>query len=86
MISLRNLTHLNVTKSLKTQTCHTRHISSLERNNFLVINDEIKYAQNKPVVALESTIITHGLPYPVNLETALEVENVVRQQNVNKNN
>lgn len=32
----------------------------------------------RPVVALESTIITHGMPYPANLETALEVEQVVR--------
>ncbi|HEY5819560.1 MAG TPA: pseudouridine-5'-phosphate glycosidase [Mesorhizobium sp.] len=31
-----------------------------------------------PVVALESTIITHGMPHPANLETALEVEKVVR--------
>lgn len=33
----------------------------------------------RPVVALESTIITHGMPYPRNAETALAVENVVRQ-------
>jgi len=33
----------------------------------------------KPVVALESTIITHGMPYPANLETALAVEEVVRE-------
>lgn len=32
----------------------------------------------RPVVALESTIISHGMPYPQNLETALEVEEVVR--------
>ncbi|XP_050068890.1 uncharacterized protein LOC126557228 [Anopheles maculipalpis] len=32
------------------------------------------------VVALESTIITHGMPYPANLDTALEVEHIVRQQ------
>uniref|UniRef100_A0A8D8DXX4 Pseudouridine-5'-phosphate glycosidase n=1 Tax=Culex pipiens TaxID=7175 RepID=A0A8D8DXX4_CULPI len=32
------------------------------------------------VVALESTIITHGMPYPHNLETALEVEQIVRQK------
>ena len=32
----------------------------------------------KPVVALESTIITHGMPYPQNVETAREVENTVR--------
>jgi len=35
----------------------------------------------KPVVALESTIITHGMPPPQNLSTALEVEQIVRQQN-----
>ncbi|XP_021163178.2 pseudouridine-metabolizing bifunctional protein C1861.05 [Fundulus heteroclitus] len=35
-------------------------------------------AQNKPVVALESTIITHGMPYPHNLSTAKEVEAIVR--------
>ncbi|MEM8917109.1 MAG: pseudouridine-5'-phosphate glycosidase, partial [Pseudomonadota bacterium] len=36
-------------------------------------------AQGKPLVALESTIIAHGMPFPRNLETAREVENVVRQ-------
>jgi len=34
---------------------------------------------NKPIVALESTIITHGMPYPKNMEVAHEVEEVVRQ-------
>lgn len=34
-------------------------------------------AQNKPVVALESTIISHGMPYPQNVETALAVEKIV---------
>ncbi|WP_174800625.1 pseudouridine-5'-phosphate glycosidase [Martelella limonii] len=36
-------------------------------------------AASRPVVALESTIITHGMPYPANLETALGVEAVVRE-------
>ena len=36
-------------------------------------------AAGRPVVALESTIITHGMPYPANLETALGVEAVVRE-------
>jgi pseudouridylate synthase len=36
-------------------------------------------AMNRPVVALESTIITHGMPYPANVETALSVEEVVRR-------
>lgn len=35
-------------------------------------------AGNQPVVALESTVITHGLPYPANLETALAMEEAVR--------
>ncbi|KAJ3595987.1 hypothetical protein NHX12_002396 [Muraenolepis orangiensis] len=37
-------------------------------------------ADHQPVVALESTIITHGMPYPHNLRTALEVEALVRAQ------
>src|ERR1700690_696557 len=35
-------------------------------------------AEKRPVVALESTIITHGMPYPQNLETALMLEEIVR--------
>lgn len=34
--------------------------------------------QNRPIVALESTLITHGLPYPTSVETALAMENAVR--------
>lgn len=46
----------------------------------LLINPEVKKAleENKPVVALESTIISHGMPYPKNVETALRVEKVIR--------
>ncbi len=49
-------------------------------NPFLKISPEVAQAlqQNKPVVALESTIISHGMPYPKNVETALAVEQVVR--------
>ncbi|MEZ4776849.1 MAG: pseudouridine-5'-phosphate glycosidase [Bacteroidia bacterium] len=36
-------------------------------------------AENRPVVALESTIISHGMPYPQNLETANKVETIVRE-------
>ncbi|MBT3319164.1 MAG: pseudouridine-5'-phosphate glycosidase [Clostridia bacterium] len=48
--------------------------------NFLEISQEVAeaLAQGKPVVALESTIISHGMPYPKNVQTALEVEQVVR--------
>lgn len=44
------------------------------------ISDEVKQAlaNGKPVVALESTIISHGMPYPKNVETALLVEKTVR--------
>ncbi len=46
----------------------------------LQINPEVKdaLASRRPVVALESTIITHGMPYPANAETAREVEAEVR--------
>ena len=37
-------------------------------------------AQGRPVVALESTIISHGMPYPRNIETAELVENTVRAE------
>ena len=45
------------------------------------ISEEVKRAleNNMPVVALESTIISHGMPYPKNVETAYEVERVVRE-------
>jgi pseudouridine-5'-phosphate glycosidase len=40
----------------------------------------VALAERRPVVALESTIITHGMPYPQNLETAKMLENAVRSQ------
>lgn len=44
------------------------------------INPEVAKAlkENRPVVALESTIISHGMPYPKNVETALKVEETIR--------
>lgn len=52
-------------------------------NNYLEINEEIKKAieNNKPIVALESTIISHGMPYPKNVETALKCEEIIRSNN-----
>ncbi|WP_346886483.1 pseudouridine-5'-phosphate glycosidase [Clostridium sp. UBA4395] len=48
---------------------------------YLDINPEVKAAliEGKPVVALESTIISHGMPYPKNVETALKVESIIRE-------
>ena len=49
-------------------------------NKYLDISPEVSaaLAAGKPVVALESTIISHGMPYPQNVETALAVEQIVR--------
>ena len=52
----------------------------MKLNAYLDIAPEVKAAleSGKPVVALESTIISHGMPYPQNVETALNVEKIVR--------
>ena len=46
----------------------------------LFVSKEVREAldNNRPVVALESTIISHGMPYPKNVETALSVEKIIR--------
>ncbi len=46
----------------------------------LIYSDEVAYARahGQPIVALESTLITHGLPYPANRDTALAMEQAVR--------
>ena len=48
-------------------------------NDYLVISEKVKEAlkNNKPIVALESTIISHGMPYPKNVETALQCEQII---------
>jgi len=50
--------------------------------NYLDIKPEVAAAlkAGKPVVALESTIISHGMPYPRNVETALQVEEIIRDK------
>lgn len=52
-----------------------------------MLNDQLKYSKEvrwaleagTPIIALESTIISHGMPYPKNLETALQCERVARE-------
>ncbi len=46
----------------------------------ITLSDEVADAlrRQRPVVALESTVITHGLPHPINIETALAMEQAVR--------
>ena len=53
----------------------------MNMNRYLDVNPEVAaaVAAGKPVVALESTIISHGMPYPQNVETALNVEKIIRE-------
>ena len=54
----------------------------------MTIDDRMDYSEEvrdaltdgKPLVALESTIMTHGMPFPQNLETALSVESIIREE------
>ncbi len=52
----------------------------MELNKYLDVSPEVgeALAAGKAVVALESTIISHGMPYPQNVETALQVEDIIR--------
>jgi pseudouridine-5'-phosphate glycosidase len=50
--------------------------------NYLDVKEEVRLAleNNQPVVALESTIISHGMPYPQNVEMAKKVETIIRSE------
>ena len=52
----------------------------MDLNKYLDVSPEVEEAlrAGRPVVALESTIISHGMPYPQNVETALAVEDIIR--------
>ncbi len=53
----------------------------MRTNPYLDVRPDVAeaVAENRPVVALESTIISHGMPYPENVETALQVEKIIRE-------
>ena len=53
----------------------------MRMNPYLDVAPEVSQAlaEGRPVVALESTIISHGMPYPQNVETALHVEQIIRE-------
>ncbi|MBJ88550.1 MAG: pseudouridine-5-phosphate glycosidase [Woeseia sp.] len=57
-------------------------MGSEQKHSPLVVEHRVAEAlhEGQPVVALESTIISHGMPYPKNLETALNVEDIVKKQ------
>lgn len=58
------------------------HRRSFVGRDSLVYGPDVAAARKHglPIVALESTIITHGMPYPDNLDTALKVEDAIRKQ------
>jgi len=49
---------------------------------YIALSEEVRMAkeQDKTIVALESTIISHGMPYPQNVQTAREVEQIIRDE------
>ncbi len=59
-------------------TVHPVYASSL------TVHPEVQAALDcgRPVVALETTIVTHGMPYPHNVQTALQVEDIIRSHGV----
>ena len=56
-------------------------MTNININKYTDISKEVLNAleYDKPIVALESTIISHGMPYPQNIKTALGLENIIRQ-------
>jgi pseudouridine-5'-phosphate glycosidase len=73
----------------KISSCHFQRFQSLfsfSRSVYtnILINKEVQdgLLYQKPIVALESTIISHGMPYPHNLEIAIELENIIRSKGV----
>ncbi|XP_012227103.1 uncharacterized protein [Linepithema humile] len=62
----------------------TIHRRSITGRNSLIYEPNVAVARKNglPIVALESTIITHGMPYPDNFNTALKVEDVIKSQGV----
>ena len=71
--------------SILTRNIKRLFSSSPASKNAIVVSGKVQSAvrNGEPVVALESTIITHGMPYPHNLQTALNVEDIIRSKVVN---
>ncbi|KAL5285143.1 hypothetical protein ACFFRR_007092 [Megaselia abdita] len=67
---------------LRSLQLQKRFFNSKALNRFVDLSPEVRNSLNnkKPIVALESTIITHGMPYPENVKTAKEVEEIVKSQ------
>lgn len=64
------------------QSCHASLMTNTDIHRSLDVTDEVRQAlhDGAPVVALESTIISHGMPYPQNVEMATAVEEIIRSE------
>ncbi|XP_033232221.1 pseudouridine-metabolizing bifunctional protein C1861.05 isoform X2 [Belonocnema kinseyi] len=83
-MNIIRLTVRNVRNLKAVQHCRNFHRSAVRhtgKQDVFVYGSHVLEAMNNglPIVALESTIITHGMPYPENLKTALQVEDAVRK-------
>jgi pseudouridine-5'-phosphate glycosidase len=63
---------------------HTAGMSNQSTSTYLAVAEEVRVAlaDGRPVVALESTVIAHGLPYPTNVEAARAMEEAIRSEGV----
>lgn len=83
---LRNVSSKQLTRPHRTIQNDVRQSSQATSTSmnqeFIDVSDEVKsaIADGKPVVTLESAIITHGMPTPTNAETAMKVQDIVREQ------
>ena len=73
--------HSRVTLSDEKRNAITKRRINMHVSKYLELSPEVAsaLAEGRPVVALESTIISHGMPYPENAETARRVEAIVRE-------
>ncbi len=68
----------------KPRSWHTADMSNQSTSTYLSLAEEVRVAlaDGRPVVALESTVIAHGLPYPTNIEAARSMEEAIRGEGV----
>ena len=77
--------HRHLQKKIQSNFYHTTSKSlKVSRTNLLQIHPEVQEAiqTSKPVVALESTILSHGLPYPENLHLSRDISKIIRSKDV----
>lgn len=84
MISLQCRRQLQRKIQLNSLFHTTSKSLNVSRTNLLQIHPEVQEAiqTSKPVVALESTILSHGLPYPENLQLSRDISKIIRSKGV----